>query len=55
MNDLLVNNGYNRLTGELGLYSNCKVYIGLYVDDLLIAGNLIEDINKAKSLLKLKF
>lgn len=51
INSLLINNGFKRMFGELGLYSEGNIYIGLYVDDLLIAGIDNHEITKVKELL----
>ncbi|KAI5950096.1 hypothetical protein KGF54_005244, partial [Candida jiufengensis] len=55
INAVLENDGFKRVTSELGLYVKGGTYLGLYVDDLIIAGDSQAEIDKVKSLLKSHF
>ena len=55
INEVLVKNGFERVTAELGIYIKENVYLGLYVDDLIIATNSDNEMNNVKEMLHKNF
>lgn len=55
INDVLIKNGFERVTAELGIYIKENVYLGLYVDDILIASDSIVEMNNVKEMLHKNF
>ena len=55
INQVLENDGFKRIRADLGQYIKGSIYVGLYVDDLLIAGETEQEINVIKNLLGKNF
>jgi hypothetical protein len=51
----LTKQGFKRSESELELYIKDDIILGLYVDDILISGKNIIEIEKVKKLLPLRF
>ena len=55
ISDFLAEHRFNRIDTELGIYVRGNIIIGLYVDDILISGKDMKEIEDVKKMLALKF